>query len=47
MDNLKMHTPNKVEEIIEKNGALFPNWLTKMKSADSDEVRTIDLDLLR
>ena len=47
MDNLKMHTPNKVDENIEKIGALFPNCLTEVKNEDGDVVRAIDFDLLR
>ena len=47
MDNQKMHTPNKVDENIEKIGALFPNCLTEVKNEDDEVVRAIDLDLLR
>ena len=47
MDNLKMHTPNKVDENIEKIGALFPNCLTETKNADGEVVRAIDFDILR
>ena len=47
MDNLKMHTPNKVDENIEKIGALFPNCLTEVKNEDGEVVRAIDFDMLR
>ena len=47
MDNLKLHTPNKVEKNIEKIGALFPNCLTEVKNEDGEIVRAIDFDLLR
>ena len=47
MDKLKMHSPNKVDENIEKIGALFPNCLTEVKNEDGEVVRAIDFDMLR
>ena len=47
MDKLKMHSPNKVDENIEKIGALFPNCLTEVKNEDGEVVRAIDFDVLR
>lgn len=38
MDKLKMHSPNKVDENIEKIGRLFPNCLTETKNEDSEVV---------
>ncbi len=32
MEKLKMHSPNKVEENIEKIGQLFPNCITERKT---------------
>ena len=46
-DKLKMHSPNKVDENIEKIGKLFPNCLTEVKNADGEVVRAIDFDMLR
>ena len=47
MDKLKMHSPNKVDENIEKIGKLFPNCLTEVKNEDGEVVRAIDFDMLR
>ena len=47
MDKLKMHSPNKVDENIEKIGALFPNCLTEAKNENGEVVRAIDFDMLR
>jgi len=47
MDKLQMHTPNKVEENIEKIAALFPNCLTETKNENGEVVRAIDFDMLR
>lgn len=58
MDKLKMHSPNKVDENIEKIGKLFPNCLTERIVGYKDEVRpdgsrepimerAIDFDMLR
>lgn len=47
MEKLKMHSPNKVDENIEKIGKLFPNCLTEVKNADGEVVRAIDFDMLR
>lgn len=47
MDKLKMHSPNKVDENIEKIGALFPNCLTEVKNENGEVVRAIDFDMLR
>ncbi len=47
MDKLKMHSPNKVDENIEKIGKLFPNCLTETKNEDGEVVRAIDFDVLK
>lgn len=58
MNKLKMHTPNKVDENIEKIGALFPNCLTERIIGYKEEMRSdgtrepiveaaIDFDMLR
>ncbi len=47
MDKLKMHSPNKVDENVEKIGALFPNCLTEVKDEDGNVVHAIDFDMLR
>ena len=58
MDKLKMHSPNKVDENIEKIGKLFPNCVTERIVGYKDEVRpdgsqepimerAIDFDMLR
>ncbi len=58
MDKLKLHSPNKVDENIEKIGRLFPNCLTERIVGYKDAVRpdgsrepilerAIDFDLLR
>lgn len=46
-DKLKMHSPNKVDENIEKIGKLFPNCLTEVKNENGEVVRAIDFDMLR
>ena len=45
-DKLKMHSPNKVDENIEKIVALFPNCLTEVKDEDGKVVPAIDFDIL-
>lgn len=47
MDKLKMHSPNKVDENIEKIGKLFPNCLTETKNENGEVVPAIDFDMLR
>jgi adenine-specific DNA-methyltransferase len=47
MKNLKMHTPNKVDENIEKIAALFPNCVTERKNEAGVVERAIDFDMLR
>ena len=47
MDKLKMHSPNKVDENIEKIGKLFPNCLTEVKDENGNVVPAIDFDMLR
>jgi len=52
MDNLKMHTPNKVDENVEKIGALFPNAITETIKGYNDDgspiiERVIDFDILK
>lgn len=46
MDKLKMHTPNKVDENIERIAALFPNCLTEVMK-DGVVQHAIDFDVLR
>jgi adenine-specific DNA-methyltransferase len=46
MEKLKMHSIDKVEENIEKIGALFPNALTETIK-DGKTIRTIDFDILK
>ncbi len=47
MDKLKMHSPNKVAENIEKIGKLFPNCVTEVKDENGNVVPAIDFDMLR
>ncbi len=47
MDKLKMHSPNKVDENIEKIGKLFPNCLTETRNENGEVVRAIDFDVLK
>jgi len=47
MDNLKMHSPNKVDENVAAIGKLFPNCLTEAKNEDGKVVTAIDFDMLR
>ena len=58
MDQLKMHSPNLVDENIEKIGALFPGCITEKQAENDGEVlfdekgkpvieKAIDFDLLR
>lgn len=47
MDKLKMHSPNLVEQNIEKLAALFPNCVTEAKGEDGSLKKTIDFDLLK
>ncbi|MBQ2759293.1 MAG: site-specific DNA-methyltransferase [Clostridia bacterium] len=47
MDKLKMHSVNKVDENIQKIGALFPNCITERKNADGEVEYAIDFDMLR
>ena len=42
-----MHTPNLVDENIQKIGGLFPNCLTETKDENGKVVPAIDFDLLR
>ena len=46
MDKLKMHTPDKVDENIDKIGALFPNAVTEVIK-DGVVTHAIDFDVLR
>ena len=46
MDKLKMHSPNLVEQNIEKLAALFPNCVTESKGEDGNLKQAIDFDLL-
>jgi adenine-specific DNA-methyltransferase len=52
MDKLKMHSVNKVDENIEKIGALFPNALTEVIKGYREDgsaiiEQAIDFDILR
>lgn len=47
MDKLKMHSPNLVEQNIEKLAALFPNCVTEAKGEDGGLKQAIDFDLLK
>ena len=47
MDKLKMHSPNLVEQNIEKLAALFPNCVTEAKGEDGSLKQAIDFDLLK
>ncbi len=47
MDKLKMHSPNFVEENIEKLGAMFPSCVTESKDENGNLKKSIDFDLLR
>jgi adenine-specific DNA-methyltransferase len=47
MDKLKMHSPNKIDENIEKIGTLYPNCLTERKNENGEVEYAIDFDMLR
>ncbi|MDR2090715.1 MAG: site-specific DNA-methyltransferase [Clostridiales bacterium] len=47
MDKLKMQTPNKVNENVERIAALFPNCVTEAIGKDGKPTRVVDFDLLR
>jgi len=47
MEKLNMHTPNLVDENIEKIGRLFPDCLTERTGADGKTEQAIDFDKLR
>ncbi len=47
MDNLKMHTPDLVEDNFRKLSALFPNAVTETINESGEVVRSIDADVLR
>lgn len=47
MTKLKMHSPNKVDDNIEKIGKLFPNCLTERKNEAGEVEFAIDFDMLR
>ncbi len=47
MEKLKMHSPNLVEQNIEKLAALFPNCVTEAKGEDGSLKQAIDFDLLK
>ena len=47
MEKLKMHSPNFVEENIEKLAALFPNCVTESEHKDKSLKKSIDFDLLK
>ena len=47
MEKLNMHSPNLVEQNIDKLAALFPNCVTEARGADGKLKKAIDFDLLR
>ncbi|QLR41651.1 site-specific DNA-methyltransferase [Enterobacter sp. RHBSTW-00994] len=47
MDKLKMHSPNLVEQNIDKLAALFPNCVTESKDEHGKLKQAIDFDLLK
>ncbi|AKL34418.1 site-specific DNA-methyltransferase [Klebsiella michiganensis] len=47
MDKLKMHSPNLVEQNIDKLAALFPNCVTESKDENGKLKQAIDFDLLK
>ncbi len=47
MEKLKMHSPNFVDENIEKLAALFPGCVTESTDENGNLKRSIDFDLLR
>ena len=46
-ENLKMHSPNIVDENIDKISALFPNCITESLDENGKVKKSIDFDLLR
>lgn len=47
MDKMKMHTPNLVDENIDKIAQLFPNCVTESRDEEGNLKRAIDFDQLR
>ncbi|MDM5138790.1 site-specific DNA-methyltransferase [Aeromonas bestiarum] len=47
MEKLNMHSPNLVEQNIDKLAALFPNCVTEARGTDGKLKKAIDFDLLR
>ncbi|HHQ6557109.1 TPA: site-specific DNA-methyltransferase [Serratia fonticola] len=47
MEKLKMHSPNLVEQNIEKLATLFPNCVTESKGVNGKLKQAIDFDLLK
>ena len=47
MEKLKMQTPNKITENVDKIADLFPNCVTEAIGADGKPTRKVDFDLLR
>jgi adenine-specific DNA-methyltransferase len=47
MTKLKMQTPNKVNENVERIAALFPNCITESVGKDGKPTKVVDFDLLR
>ncbi|MDE9719606.1 site-specific DNA-methyltransferase [Citrobacter cronae] len=47
MDKLKMHSPNLVEQNIDKLATLFPNCVTESKDENGKLKQAIDFDLLK
>lgn len=47
MDKLKMHSPDLIQQSIDKIAELFPNVITEQLDDDGNPARAIDFDLLR
>lgn len=47
MNNLKMHSVNKVDENVAKIGKLFPNCVTEWKNENGEVEYAVDFDMLR
>lgn len=46
-DYLKMHSPNLVDENIDKLAELFPNCITEAQNEQGELIKVVDFDLLR
>lgn len=47
MEKLKLHSPDLVQENVEKIAALFPNCVTEARDPNGELIRAVDFDLLR